>query len=99
MIDGRSPWAFDPAKVVGLLKTLSSAGAAGVRVQASCPLQFVPWDLSCEEGLAKKVGGDVLAFAVQKIAEIVALADAIPFIVNGKEVRFSFFLSNHMSDR
>lgn len=75
--------------MVALLQTLSSAqqGSAGIRVQGSCPLQFVPWDLSCEDSLANKVGGDVLAFAVQKVAEIVALADAMPFIVAGKEVR------------
>ncbi|CAN0380471.1 unnamed protein product, partial [Laminaria digitata] len=92
VIDGRSPWAFEPTKVVALLKALSGAeqGSAGIRVQGSCPLQFVPWDLSCEGDLAKKVGGDVLAFAVQKVAEIVDLADAISFIVAGKEAKTIF---------
>lgn len=64
------------------------AGQNNIRVQASCSLQFVPWDVSCEEDLTKKVGGEVLAFAVQKVHEIVALADAVPDITSGKQVNF-----------
>lgn len=46
----------------------------------------MPWDVSCEEDLTEKVGGEVLAFAVQKVQEIVALADAVPAITSGKQV-------------
>ncbi len=46
--------------------------------------------MSCEEDLAEKVGGEVLAFAVQKVQEIVDLADAIPDIISGKEVGETF---------
>lgn len=63
------------------------AGQSNIRVQASCSLQFVPWDVSCEEDLTKKVGGEVLAFAVEKVQEIVALADAVPDITSGKQVQ------------
>ena len=59
-------------------------------MQASCSLQFVPWDVSCEEDLTKKVGGEVLAFAVQKVQEIVALADAVPDVVSGARVSLTF---------
>ena len=65
------------------------AGHSNIRVQASCSLQFVPWDVSCEEDLTKKVGGEVLAFAVQKVQEIVALADAVPDITSGKQVKLT----------
>lgn len=79
---------MEPTKVVSVVKDITSVvDKASVRVQASCPLQFVPWDVSCEEGLAEKVGGDVLAFAVQKVAEIVAVAHALPEISAGKQVR------------
>ncbi|CAN0435562.1 unnamed protein product, partial [Scytosiphon promiscuus] len=48
IIDGRSPWAFDPTKVVSLVQEIASAvmqaGSSNIRVQASCSLQFVPWD-------------------------------------------------------
>lgn len=66
---------------------VSVVDKGSVRVQASSPLQFVPWDVSCEEGLTDKVGGNVLAFAVQKVGEIVDLAKAVPFIAAGKQVR------------
>lgn len=59
-------------------------------MQASCSLQFVPWDAACEDGLTEKVGGDVIAFAVQKVQEIVALANAVPDIIAGKQVGFCF---------
>ncbi|CBN73953.1 5-methyltetrahydropteroyltriglutamate--homocysteine S-methyltransferase [Ectocarpus siliculosus] len=97
IIDGRSPWAMEPAKVVSLVREVASAimpanpnGSDNIRVQASCNLQFVPWDVTCEGDLAEKVGGDVLAFAVQKVQEIVALAEAVPKITAGKEAKDIF---------
>lgn len=88
MIDGRSPWALEPTKAVSLVSQIASVvqDDSRIRIQASSPLQFVPWDLSCEEGLTTKVGGEVLAFAVQKVSEVVALANALPDIVGGKQV-------------
>eukprot|EP00903_Cladosiphon_okamuranus_P014569 g13512.t1 len=109
--DGRSPWAFEPTKVVSLVREIAPAvmlddpnGADGsgavdvwpikdqsnIRVQASCSLQFVPWDVSCEEDLSKKVGGKVLAFAVQKVEEVVALTDAVPDITSEKQAKDVF---------
>ncbi|CAN0165448.1 unnamed protein product, partial [Scytosiphon promiscuus] len=98
IIDGRSPWAFDPTKVVSLVQEIASAvmqgdadaGSSNIRVQASCSLQFVPWDAACEDGLTEKVGGDVIAFAVQKVQEIVALANAFPDIIAGKKAEELF---------
>lgn len=63
-------------------------GSGGLRIQASAPLQFVPWDSSCEADLAKKVGGDgnVIAFAAQKVKELVALANSASNIMAGSKV-------------
>lgn len=56
-------------------------------MQASCSLQFLPWDVSCEKSLSEKVGGEVLAFAVQKVGEIVAVSKAVPAVIaEGKKV-------------
>ena len=56
-------------------------------MQASCSLQYLPWDVSCEKGLSEKVGGEVVAFAVQTVREIVAVSEAVSAIVAGEKVR------------
>lgn len=89
IIDGRSPWAIQPSKVVSTLKDVGTVikDPSKIRVQASCSLQFLPWDVFCEKSLSEKVGGEVLAFAVQKVGEIVAVSKAVPaVIVEGKKV-------------
>ncbi|GHE38256.1 5-methyltetrahydropteroyltriglutamate--homocysteine methyltransferase [Streptosporangium violaceochromogenes] len=70
--DGRNVWIND---LEGSLSTLATLlGLAGrVDVSASCSLLHVPLDLALEHGLDPQVGR-WLAFARQKVAEIVTLA-------------------------
>lgn len=93
VIDARSPWAFEPNKMVSLIKeiagkVMSDGSSDKLRIQSSAPLQFVPWDATNEkEHLAGKMGGDgnVVAFAVQKVKEVVALSNAVQSVVDGTQ--------------
>ncbi|CAM9473892.1 unnamed protein product [Discosporangium mesarthrocarpum] len=89
VIDGRTPWAMQPKKVTQVLKAVSEI-TKSVRVQASSPLQFVPWDASGETDLNSRVGGDVIAFAAQKLHEIAAVGAAMADIAEGKEAEEIF---------
>jgi len=72
VVDGRNVWANDLERSLALLTTL--AGEAGeVVVSTSCSLQHVPLDLDAEAGLDPEVR-PWLAFARQKVAEVVTLA-------------------------
>lgn len=83
-------------KITSLVRDIAAAimpdgNATRLRVQASAPLQFVPWDASCETDLAQKIGGgdgNVIAFAAQKVTEVVKLAGSVPGVAAGKTVRF-----------
>ncbi|CAN0105875.1 unnamed protein product [Ascophyllum nodosum] len=92
IIDGRSPWATQPSKVIPLVKDIASVvkDPSRLRVQASCSLQYLPWDVSCEKGLSEKVGGEVVAFAVQTVREIVAVSEAVSAIVAGEKAEEIF---------
>lgn len=72
VVNGRNVWIDD---LEGSLSTLATLlGLAGrVDVAASCSLLHVPLDLALEHGLDPQVGR-WLAFARQKVAEIVTLA-------------------------
>jgi len=72
VVDGRNVWVNDLERSLALLGTL--AGHAGeVVVSTSCSLQHVPLDLHAETGLGPEVR-PWLAFARQKVAEVVTLA-------------------------
>jgi 5-methyltetrahydropteroyltriglutamate--homocysteine methyltransferase len=72
VVDGRNVWVNDLERSLSTLATL--LGLAGeVAVSASCSLQHVPIDLAAEEGLDPEVQ-PWLAFARQKVAEVVTLA-------------------------
>ena len=72
VVDGRNVWVNDLERSLSTLATL--LGLAGeVVVSASCSLQHVPIDLDAEEGLDPEVR-PWLAFARQKVAEVVTLA-------------------------
>jgi 5-methyltetrahydropteroyltriglutamate--homocysteine methyltransferase len=75
MVDGRNVWANDLEQSLGRLATL--LGLAGeVVVSTSCSLQHVPIDLEAETGLDPEVR-PWLAFARQKVAEVVTLARGV----------------------
>ncbi|HZA83288.1 MAG TPA: 5-methyltetrahydropteroyltriglutamate--homocysteine S-methyltransferase [Actinomycetes bacterium] len=72
VVDGRNVWANDLERSLSTLATL--LGLAGdVVVSTSCSLQHVPIDLDAETGLGPEVR-PWLAFARQKVAEVVTLA-------------------------
>ncbi|HZD71472.1 MAG TPA: 5-methyltetrahydropteroyltriglutamate--homocysteine S-methyltransferase [Actinomycetes bacterium] len=72
VVDGRNVWATDLERTLSLLVTL--LGLAGeVVVSTSCSLQHVPLDLDAETRLDAEVR-PWLAFARQKVAEVVTLA-------------------------
>jgi 5-methyltetrahydropteroyltriglutamate--homocysteine methyltransferase len=75
VVDGRNVWANDLERSLGQLATL--LGLAGeVVVSTSCSLQHVPIDLAAEAELDPEVR-PWLAFARQKVAEVVTLARGI----------------------
>ncbi|HZD74052.1 MAG TPA: 5-methyltetrahydropteroyltriglutamate--homocysteine S-methyltransferase [Actinomycetota bacterium] len=75
IVDGRNVWANDLERSLGLLATL--LGLAGeVVVSTSCSLQHVPLDLDAETRLDPEVR-PWLAFARQKVTEVVTLAHGL----------------------
>jgi 5-methyltetrahydropteroyltriglutamate--homocysteine methyltransferase len=71
VVDGRNVWVNDLERSLSLLATL--LGLAGeVVVSSSCSLQHVPLDLGAEQVLESEVR-PWLAFARQKVAEVVTL--------------------------
>ena len=73
VVDGRNVWKVDAVKVQDILNDLV-AESSNIRIQPSSSLQFVPWDLDCEEALRNHTAGPVLAFSKQKLVEISAIA-------------------------
>lgn len=74
VVSGRDVWRTDAHTALHQIDALRSAGAH-VTVGSSCPLLHVPYDLDLETGLAPELCAR-LAFAEQKVREIVALAAA-----------------------
>ena len=75
VVDGRNVWRTDLDAALGRAATL--LGIAGrVEVSTSCPLLHVPYDVGVETALAPAVR-DRLAFAEQKVAEVVLLGHAL----------------------
>ena len=74
VVDGRNIWRTDLDAAADLVKiAVSSLGAERVVVAPSCSLLHVPVDLRLEEGLDPQVK-NWLAFAVQKLDEVAAIA-------------------------
>jgi 5-methyltetrahydropteroyltriglutamate--homocysteine methyltransferase len=75
VVDGRNIWRVDVDKALAKAATLM--GAAGrVSVSTSCSLLHVPYDVERETELDARVTG-WLAFARQKLAEVVVLGKAL----------------------
>ncbi len=77
VIDGRNIWKADLGAVLRQLEDgLERAGAAQLWVAPSCSLLHVPIDLELETSLDSELKG-WLAFAKQKLAEVVILTRAL----------------------
>ncbi|HEX6475837.1 MAG TPA: 5-methyltetrahydropteroyltriglutamate--homocysteine S-methyltransferase [Acidimicrobiales bacterium] len=75
VVDGRGVWINDLGASIDLLHRLRDA-AADLVVSTSCSLQHVPVDLDAETGLDAEIRS-WLAFARQKVREVVVLARAL----------------------
>lgn len=76
IIDGRNVWRTDLTKNLELLKPLKEALENRLWVSSSCSLLHCPVDLKTENFLDPELK-EQLAFAVQKIEEIVLLRDVL----------------------
>jgi 5-methyltetrahydropteroyltriglutamate--homocysteine methyltransferase len=75
VVDGRNVWACDLDRTLELLRDLRAL-AGELVVSSSCSLQHVPVDLDAETGLDPELRS-WMAFARQKVGEVVALARAL----------------------
>jgi len=76
VVSGRDVWRTDPETALDAVGELR-AQAERVVIGSSCPLLHVPYDVDQEIGLDPALR-ERLAFAEQKVAEIVSLAAASP---------------------
>ncbi|MBB5872934.1 5-methyltetrahydropteroyltriglutamate--homocysteine methyltransferase [Allocatelliglobosispora scoriae] len=74
VVSGRDIWRTHLGSAAATLRAVR-AQIEHVVVATSCSLQHVPYDLALEDGLDDELR-ERLAFAEQKVAEIVSLADA-----------------------
>lgn len=82
LIDGRNVWRADLAKALKLAQDAAAThGKDRIQIAPSCSLLHVPFDLDAETGLDGEMKS-WLAFAVQKLAEVVTLTRAL----NGADV-------------
>ena len=72
VVDGRNVWRMDPDAALGRLRTLSDVSSS-VAVSTSCSLRHVPYTLTAEQHIDPQLRS-WLAFADEKVAEVVALA-------------------------
>src|SRR5829696_4353005 len=77
VVDGRNVWTNDLAASLDLLGRIQEhVPAERLMISASCSLQHVPYDVGLEDDLPTEVRS-WLAFAEQKLAEIVSLTRAV----------------------
>ena len=77
VVDGRNVWTNDLAASLDLLGRIQEhVPSDRLMISASCSLQHVPYDVGLEDGLPTEVR-PWLAFAEQKLAEIVTLTRAV----------------------
>jgi 5-methyltetrahydropteroyltriglutamate--homocysteine methyltransferase len=76
VVDGRSVWA-DGGAAATWVAALMAKGIDSVCVQSSVSLQHLPYDVALEKNLPAHLDGK-LAFAAQKVKDIVAAAAAAP---------------------
>jgi 5-methyltetrahydropteroyltriglutamate--homocysteine methyltransferase len=73
LVDGRNVWRVDLRLALRTLQRVATARGGQLMVAPSCSLLHVPVDLALERKLDSEVKG-WLAFATQKLGEVVALA-------------------------
>lgn len=77
LIDGRNVWRADLARALAVARRAAAVlGPDRIQIAPSCSLLHVPVDLDSESGLDGALKS-WLAFAVQKLAEVAALARAL----------------------
>jgi len=77
VVDGRNIWINDLAASFDTLSALAErVGVKNLHVSTSCSLQHVPYDVTRETGIDPEVRS-WLAFAEQKLAEVVLLAKGL----------------------
>ncbi|MDQ2637946.1 MAG: 5-methyltetrahydropteroyltriglutamate--homocysteine S-methyltransferase, partial [Actinomycetota bacterium] len=81
VVDGRNIWRTDLERALATLATLSGS-AGSVAVSTSCSTLHVPYSLDAEDGLDAALRS-WLAFGVEKVSEVVALARGLR---DGREV-------------
>ncbi|UVE96563.1 5-methyltetrahydropteroyltriglutamate--homocysteine S-methyltransferase [Dietzia sp. B32] len=75
VVDGQNVWRTDKFATLDYLRELKAV-FPDVVVSTSCTLLHVPYDVVAETGLPAELA-DSLAFAEQKVAEVVSLAHAL----------------------
>jgi 5-methyltetrahydropteroyltriglutamate--homocysteine methyltransferase len=95
VVDARNVWKVIPSEVMSVFTKLTKAKVANVRVQPSGSLQFCPWDflLETSDEVKNHPAANVLAFAVQKLDEVVIAAKAFhnPEVLQEHEVAWNAF--------
>ncbi|KJL44284.1 5-methyltetrahydropteroyltriglutamate--homocysteine S-methyltransferase [Microbacterium trichothecenolyticum] len=81
VVDGRNVWRGDLDAAWERLQVLSAVGASEISAGTSTSLQHVPHDVADESALDERLAS-WLAFADQKVAQVVALATGL---VDGRE--------------
>lgn len=77
VVDGRNIWINDLSASFGTLTVLAEKiGVGNIHVSTSCSLQHVPYDVTRETGIDPEVRS-WLAFAEQKLAEVVLLTKGL----------------------
>ena len=76
VVNGRNIWANDLSESVALVQAARTQRGENLWVGSSCSLLHSPFDLTSETALAPELKG-VLAFARQKLDEIVTLKKAV----------------------
>lgn len=93
LIDGRNVWKVNPSFTNATLKDLEAAGINNIRIQPSANLQFVPWNLECENALLFHTAGPVLAYSKQKLSEVVAIAKNDATFLDDAKMKWSAYRS------
>ena len=95
IVDSRNVWKVIPSEVIPVFAKLASANVANIRIQPSGSLQYCPWDFGLETSPAMKShpAVNVLAFAVQKLDEVVHVAKAFhtPSVLDGHDAAWKAF--------
>ncbi|MFI6709588.1 5-methyltetrahydropteroyltriglutamate--homocysteine S-methyltransferase [Nonomuraea sp. NPDC050478] len=83
VVSGRDVWRTSPSRAARALAAVREH-ADQVTVSTSCSLLHVPYDVTAEPGLDPALRGR-LAFAEQKVSEVVALSRTAPPVQDGGE--------------